>query len=93
MAVNAFVIIEAFYLFNARSFSRSPFELGFTTNTWVIGGFLTMIVLQALFTYMPVLNNLFASAPIDLLDWLKIFVCGLIVYAVVEYDKKRTSLI
>ena len=90
MAVNAFVVIEAFYLFNARSFKRSPFELGLTSNMWVIGGFLSMLILQALFTYAPVMNTLFASAPVDFLDWLKVFVCGFIVYGVVEYDKKRT---
>ncbi|WP_319467771.1 cation-transporting P-type ATPase [uncultured Pseudodesulfovibrio sp.] len=91
MAVNAFVVIEAFYLFNARSFSRSPFELGFTSNTWIIGGFVTMMLLQCLFTYVPVMNTLFASAPIDLLDWTKILACGLIVYGIVEYDKKRST--
>jgi magnesium-transporting ATPase (P-type) len=90
MAVNAFVVIEAFYLFNARSFTKSPFELGFTSNTWVIGGFVTMMVLQCLFTYVPLMNTLFASAPIDLLDWTKILACGLIVYGIIEYDKKRS---
>ena len=91
MAVNVFVIIEAFYLFNARSFSRSPFKLGFTSNMWIIGGFVSMMTLQALFTYTPIMNKLFASAPIDLLDWIKIILCGAIAYGVVEYDKKRTS--
>ncbi|WP_316896356.1 cation-transporting P-type ATPase [Pseudodesulfovibrio indicus] len=91
MAVNVFVVIEAFYLFNARSFSQSPFKLGFTSNMWVIGGFASMMILQALFTYTPFMNRLFASAPVDLFDWIKIFVCGVIVYGVVEYDKKRTA--
>lgn len=91
MAVNVFVVIEAFYLFNARSFSRSPFKLGFMSNTWVIGGFFSMMLLQLLFTYAPVMNKLFASAPIGLLDWLKIITCGLLVYGIVEYEKKRSS--
>lgn len=91
MAVNVFVVIEAFYLFNARSFSRSPFDLGFTSNKWVIGGFVSMMILQVLFTYTPVMNKLFSSAPIDVLDWIKIILCGSIVYWVVEFDKKRTS--
>lgn len=91
MAVNVFVVIEAFYLFNARSFSRSPFELGFSTNYWVLGGFTTMMVLQMLFTYLPIMNTLFSSAPIDLLDWIKITTCGIIVYFIVEFDKKRST--
>lgn len=91
MAVNVFVVIEAFYLFNARSFSRSPFKLGFMTNPWVIIGFVTMMILQLLFTYAPVMNKLFATAPINLLDWVKVIVCGVVVYCIVEFDKKRTS--
>ena len=90
MAVNVFVAIEAFYLFNARSFSRSPFALGFTSNMWIIGGFAAMMTLQILFTYAPVMNSLFASAPLDFFDWIKILSCGLIVYGLVEYDKKKT---
>ncbi|HAS90425.1 MAG TPA: carbonate dehydratase [Desulfovibrio sp.] len=91
MAVNVFVVIEAFYLFNARSFSRSPFELGFMTNPWVIVGFVTMMILQLFFTYAPVMNKLFATAPVNLLDWVKVILCGIAVYFIVEFDKKRTS--
>jgi len=91
MAVNVFVVLEAFYLFNSRSFKRSPFELGFTTNKWILGGFTTMMVLQLIFTYAPFMNTLFSSAPINLLDWIKILACGLAVYFIVEFDKKRTS--
>jgi hypothetical protein len=34
--------------------------------------------------YLPVMNNLFASAPIDIIDWIKITVCGLIAYGIAE---------
>ena len=91
MAVNVFVVIEAFYLFNARSFTRSPFELGLTTNSWVLFGFATMMVLQLFFTYAPVMNRLFATAPVNLLDWVKVIVCGIVVYFIIEFDKKRAS--
>ncbi len=91
MAVNVFVVIEAFYLFNARSFTRSPFELGLTTNSWVLFGFATMMVLQLFFTYAPVMNRLFATAPVNLLDWVKVIVCGIVVYFIIEFDKKRSS--
>lgn len=89
MAVNAFVIIEAFYLFNSRSFRRSPFELGITTNLWVVLGFGIMVLLQILYTHTPFMNALFNSAHIGLFDWFKIFCCGIIVFFIVEWDKKR----
>jgi potassium/sodium efflux P-type ATPase len=88
MAVNAFVVIEAFYLFNSRSFTRSPFDLGLTSNPWILGGFGVMMILQAIFTYAPVMHNFFASAPIDFLDWVKILLCGIVVYLLIEADKK-----
>lgn len=91
MAVNAFVVIEAFYLFNARSFTRSPFALGFGTNLWVVGGFAVMFVLQVFYTHTPFMNTLFSSAPIDFLDWLKILACGILVFFIVEWDKKRVG--
>ncbi|WP_243544160.1 cation-transporting P-type ATPase [Pseudodesulfovibrio tunisiensis] len=91
MAVNVFVVVEAFYLFNARSFTRSPFALGFMSNPWVVGGFALMMALQGAFTYAPFMNTLFSSAPVDVFDWGKIILCGLAVYGIVEFDKKRTQ--
>jgi magnesium-transporting ATPase (P-type) len=89
VAVNVFVTIEAFYLLNARSFSRSPLALGLTTNKWVLGGVGTMLVLQLIYTYVPIMHRLFASAPLGFLQWAKIIACGMIAYVVVELDKKR----
>ncbi|WP_285906444.1 cation-transporting P-type ATPase [Pseudodesulfovibrio pelocollis] len=91
IAVNVFVVIEGFYLFNSRSFRRSPFELGLGTNLWVVGGFILMLLLQLLFTYAPFMNSLFSSTPIGLFDWFKITLCGVVVFLLVEYDKRRVG--
>ena len=87
VAVNVFVKVEAFYLFNSRSFVRSPFALGFWTNPWVVGGFFLMIALQLAFTYVPFMNTLFGSAPIDLLPWLKIVGASVVAFAIIEAEK------
>ena len=50
-----------------------------------------MMVLQLLFTYAPIMNNLFSSTPIGLLDWLKIILCGVAAFLLVEADKKRAG--
>ncbi|BBD08299.1 cation-transporting P-type ATPase [Desulfovibrio ferrophilus] len=89
MAVNVFVVVEAFYLFNSRSFERSPFALGIMSNPLVPIGFVAMMILQLLYTYVPVMNALFSSAPLDVLDWAKILTCGFVAFAVIELDKKR----
>lgn len=88
LAVNVFVIVEAFYLFNSRSFTRSPFELGFAGNRWALAGFGLMMALQACFTYVPAMNVMFRSAPLGLTHWAVAVAVGVAAYAVVELEKK-----
>jgi len=88
VAVNVFVLVEAFYLFNSRSFTRSAFELGFWTNRWLLGGFALMMALQVLFTYLPAMNAMFHSAPVDALSWVKAAGAGVVAYFAVEFEKR-----
>ncbi len=88
VAVNVFVVLEAFYLFNCRSLHKSAFKLGLFTNKWVIFGFFLMLGLQLLYTYAPFMNTAFQSEPVGLLAWAKIFGFGLVAYLVVEFEKR-----
>ncbi len=87
VAVNVFVMVELFYLFNCRSLDRSMFQLGLFSNPWVTGGVLTTIVLQLLFTYAPAMNFLFHTAPIDGATWIPIIGIGLGSYFIVGMEK------
>jgi Ca2+-transporting ATPase len=87
VAVNVFVMGETFYLLNCRSLTRSMFSLGLFSNRWVLVGVGAMISLQLLFTYAPVMNRVFHSAPIELDAWGPIVVVGLGVYATVGIEK------
>jgi len=86
-AVNAFVVIELFYLFNCRSLEKSVFRLGFFSNLWVIGGSVVMFILQLAYTYLPLMNRLFQSAPVDLAVWGRTFTAGAIVFLIIEIEK------
>jgi Ca2+-transporting ATPase len=88
VAVNVFVIIELFYLFNCRSLNKSVFQLGFFSNMWVFGGAAAMLLLQIVYTYLPVMNRLFQSEPIGLVAWGKILAAGLLTYIIVEVEKR-----
>jgi Ca2+-transporting ATPase len=88
VAVNVFVIIELFYLFNCRSLNKSVFQLGFFSNMWVFGGVAAMLLLQIVYTYLPVMNRLFQSEPIGLVAWGKILAAGLLTYIIVEVEKR-----
>lgn len=91
VAVNVLVFGELFYLFNCRSITRSMFALGIFSNQWIIFGVSVMIVLQVLFTYLPVMNRFFHSAPIDAYSWMRILLAGLLVYISVGIEKKIRS--
>ena len=87
VAVNVFVMVELFYLFNCRSLTRSMFSIGFFSNPWVFGGVTIMLILQMLYTYLPAMNWMFQSAPISIEAWGRILAVGVIAYFVVGFEK------
>ena len=87
VAVNVVVVVEMFYLFNCRSLSQSMFRIGLLSNPWMVAGLGVMVILQALFTYAPLANRFFSSAPIGLASWGRIVLFGLLTYLVVEMEK------
>ncbi len=87
VAVNAFIVMELFYLFNCRSLSKSIFQLGVFTNKWVFGGVITMLVLQVVYTYLPIMNRLFHSTSIGQDSWVRIVLAGISTYVIVEAEK------
>ena len=91
-AVNVFVVIGLFYLFNCRSLKKSIFQLGFFSNLWVFGGVTAMLLLQVGYTHLPVMNRLFQSAPIGAASWAGITAAGTITYLVVEVEKRLRSV-
>jgi Ca2+-transporting ATPase len=88
VAVNVFVCCELFYLFNCRSLRYSMFHVGFFSNLWLIFGVISMILLQALFTYWPPMQALFGSAAIGVDEWILILASGMIVYTTVGLEKR-----
>ena len=87
VAVNVFVVVEIFYLFNCRSLTKSMFTLGLFSNRWIIVGVTSMIALQLAFTYVPVMNYLFHSAPIGWDAWWRILLTGVATYVIVGFEK------
>lgn len=87
MVVNLIVVVEIFYLFNCRSLTRSMFSAGMFSNLWVIGGSMAMIGLQLAYSYSPIMNRLFHSAPISLEAWLKITGIAVGIFLIVEFEK------
>jgi len=87
VAVNVFVMVELFYLFNCRSLTKSMFRLGFFSNPPLFGGVAIMLILQVLYTYLPTMNWMFHSAPISLEAWGRILAVAMISSCVVGVEK------
>jgi magnesium-transporting ATPase (P-type) len=89
VAVNVFVMVEAFYLLNCRSLERSFWSCGLFSNLWVWAGIAAMLGLQLLLTYLPTLNTLFQTAPIGLEEWLEIVAFAWGCSLLIGLDKRR----
>ena len=85
--INVIVLVEMAYLFNCRSLHHSFFSIGFFSNPWLIAGTLAMLAAQLLFTYAPLMNQLFHTAPMSGASWLYIVGVAAIVFVLVEIEK------
>jgi cation-transporting P-type ATPase F len=63
IAVNVVVMVLVFYLLNCRSLTHSMFAVGVFSNLWIYAGIASMVAAQLLFTYAPIMNRLFHTAP------------------------------
>jgi magnesium-transporting ATPase (P-type) len=88
IAVNALVIFECFYLLTARTFYDSIWHprywQGINPSLLAI---ILVIVLQLMFTYLPLSQSIFAVAAISLEDWLIIALATSPILLLVELEK------
>jgi len=86
-AVNVFVMVELFYLFNCRSLDHTMFHVGLFSNPWIWRGVAVMAGLQLMLTYLPSMNRLFHTTPIDGPAWILILATAGLVYLTVGAEK------
>ncbi|SER53945.1 potassium and/or sodium efflux P-type ATPase [Propionibacterium cyclohexanicum] len=87
-AVTTLALAQLGYLFNCRFLERSSFSTKVLTGNrvlwWSAGA---LVVLQALFVYLPVLNTWFGSAPMTLAQWGWSFGLAVVLFLLVEMGK------
>jgi len=88
VAVNAMVMGEIVYLFNCR-YLLAPVTSweGMFGNRYVLIAIGVLIGVQALFTYIPFMQELFGTAAIDGVAWVRIITFGILLFAAVEIEK------
>jgi len=88
MAVNTLVIMEMFYLFSVRySYGSSISFKGMLGTPAVLYSIAAVTVFQVFFTYTPFMSNAFGSEPLSLLQGIQVFVFGVAVLLIVEFEK------
>lgn len=88
VAVNTLVMFEVFYLLNTR-FLKIPVLTrgGFSGNRYVYIAIGLVIAAQLLFTYVPLMNKLFATRSLDITEWMRIVIVSISVFVLVEVEK------
>jgi magnesium-transporting ATPase (P-type) len=88
-----FTLLCAFQWFNglnARSYSRSVFQLGLFSNPFVLAGLTVAIGLQVLVVHLPLLQSLFHTVPLAPAEWGLIL---LVASSILWVDEIRKLLI
>lgn len=87
VAVNVFILGSIGYLLNCRSMTQSVWSIGWFSNSWLPLGVAAMIVFQLAFNYVPFMNRIFHSKPVDALSWGAAVVVALVIYTIVGFEK------
>jgi len=83
-------VLAAFQWFNAwncRSDNKSIFKMNPFSNKYLVGATITVIVLQMLAIYTPVMNTFLKTMPLNLSDWLLIVPMATLILLVEEIRK------
>jgi Ca2+-transporting ATPase len=87
VAVNTIVMAEVGYLFACRSLRFPMWKLGLFTNKWVWLGSGAMLLAQLAYTYLPIMNRLLHTTPLDAWWWGVVFGAGGVVFVLAEAKK------
>ena len=89
VAVNTIVMCEIFYLFNVRRMGRAG--TGGSSLVDMRTAFMAsalVLLLQVVFTYLPAMQGLFGTAPLEAGHWVAITAVACGVYFIVELEKR-----
>ena len=87
-AVNALVTGEIFYLFNCRHLlAPSYYPRSFIDSRPILIAIVSVVSLQALFTYAQPFQKLFDTVALDAAVWWRILLFGALLFCVVEAEK------
>jgi magnesium-transporting ATPase (P-type) len=88
IVVNTIVVMEIFYLFSVRYLYTAALTwTGLLGTPAVLTGVSATAGAQLLFTYVPFMQQMFATRPVSILDAGSILMVGIVLFAVLEFEK------
>jgi Ca2+-transporting ATPase len=87
MGVTTVIMFQIFYMINCRSLKDSILSIGLFSNKSVFIGIVSLLLLQAAFIYLPIMNKVFGSAPLSVRDIAFAVVAGAIILPVISLEK------
>ena len=87
MLFTTVVVAQLLHAFSFRSRTRSVFRAESLKNRWLNLAFVGSLGLQALVVYVPALQRVFHTQPLDGLDWLAVLAAALVPMALIDLTK------
>jgi magnesium-transporting ATPase (P-type) len=86
IAVTAVILFQSLFLIQSRSLRSSVLTVGLWTNPAVYAGIGALLVLQLGFVYLPFMNELFGSTPLEPHAWAAAVAASLLVFGSVALE-------
>jgi magnesium-transporting ATPase (P-type) len=87
VTLQTIVLCQAFHLFNSRSIRQAAYALDFLGNRAIFAVCGLMVILQLAVVYLPFMNAVFGTVPLEAEYWLAPILLGVVVFLVVEIEK------
>ncbi len=87
MTQGGIVVSQFFNSFTVRTERESVFRAGLFSNRWLLGAGLVSVGFMVAVSYVPLLQGVFHTAPLSLVDWLMLVICGVALLAADEARK------
>lgn len=89
MAFTVLSTSSLLYVFSTRSLQKPVWREGFFKNRWLVGAVVGGMLLQLSAIYLPILQDIFHTRPLRIVDWVVVLLAGLLVMVVIETTKWR----
>ncbi|WP_428898322.1 plasma-membrane calcium-translocating P-type ATPase [Parelusimicrobium proximum] len=87
VTIQTIVFTQMFHLFNSRSVRSFAVNKDFFTNKAVFGVCIACVALQLAVAYVPFMNSVFGTVPLELTYWKYPLIAGAGVFIIVEIEK------